>query len=135
MVAAGEKARTARRRQHHRRTGRTERSASIGSREANLRKFSDDIIRFVHRHFDRQVIQRVYDELDHGSLHTPREVRAVLYLSGGSFALLKHYIDMAEKDVPQVLTWAECVVGVAPEPMVVRDMSKPFTDDRNLGIG
>lgn len=98
-----------------------------------MRRPSDDIIRFVHEHFDRRVISSVYQLLD--GLTTPRVMRAVLYLSGGSIALLKHYIDAAKADVRQVITWAECVVDVTPEPMFVRDMSIPFTAEGNLGAG
>jgi hypothetical protein len=96
----------------------------VRSREANMRKSSEDVIRFVHRHFDRRVIATVYEMLD--CFSTPRVIRSVLYLSGGSLTLLKHYVEAAKADVRQVLTWAECVVDVAPEPMFVRDMSRPF---------
>jgi hypothetical protein len=98
-----------------------------------MRRPSDDIIQFVHHHFDRRVISSVYQLLD--GLTTPRVIRAVLYLSGGSIALLKHYVEAAKADVRQVITWAECVVDVAPEPMFVRDMSIPFTAEGNLGAG
>ena len=92
---------------------------------------SQDIIQFVHRHFERRAIPVVYQMLE--GLGTARVIRAVLYLSGGSIALLKHYVDAAKSDVRQVLTWAECVVDVSPEPMFVRDMSMPFTAEGNLG--
>ena len=98
-----------------------------------MRRPSDDIIQFVHQHFDRRVISSVYRLLD--GLTTPRVIRAVLYLSGGSIALLKHYVEAAKDDVRQVITWAECVVDVTPEPMFVRDMSIPFTAEGNLGSG
>jgi hypothetical protein len=98
-----------------------------------MRRPSDDIIHFVHHHFDRRVISSVYQLLD--GLTTPRVIRAVLYLSGGSIALLKHYVEAAKADVRQVITWAECVVDVSPEPMFVRDMSIPFTAEGNLGTG
>ena len=98
-----------------------------------MRRPSDDIIHFVHQHFDRRVISSVYQLLD--GLTTPRVIRAVLYLSGGSITLLKHYVEAAKADVRQVITWAECVVDVAPEPMFVRDMSIPFTAEGNLGAG
>ena len=84
----------------------------------------NDIIQFVHHHFERRAIPVVYQLLD-GLAHA-RVIRAVLYLSGGSIALLKHYVDAAKSDVRQVLTWAECVVDVSPEPMFVRDMSIPL---------
>ena len=96
-----------------------------------MRRPSDDIIHFVHRHFDRRAISSVYQLLE--GLSTPRVIRAVLYLSGGSIALLKHYVEAARADVRQVITWAECVVDVTPEPMFVRDMSIPFTAEGNLG--
>jgi hypothetical protein len=89
-----------------------------------MRKFEDDIVRFVHAHFEGRVIPTVYQLID--GLATPRVMRAVLFLSGGSLALLKHYLGAARDDVRQVLTWAECVVDVAPEPMYVRDLSRPF---------
>ena len=89
-----------------------------------MRRFEADIIRFVHAHFERKVIPSVYQMID--DLATPRVMRAVLFLSGGSIALLKHYLEAARTDVRQVLTWAECVVDVAPEPMFVRDLSMPF---------
>jgi len=98
-----------------------------------MRRPSDDIIQFVHQHFDRRVISSVYRLLD--GLTTPRVIRAVLYLSGGSITLLKHYVEAAKDDVRQVITWAECVVDVTPEPMFVRDMSIPFTAEGNLGSG
>jgi len=89
-----------------------------------MRRFEDDIIRFVHAHFERRAIANVYRLID--ELATPRVMRAVLFLSGGSMALLKHYLDAARADVRQVLTWAECICDVAPEPMFVRDLSLPF---------
>jgi len=98
-----------------------------------MRTFSDDIIQFVHHHFERRVLQSVYETLDRAGLHTPRVIRAVLFLSGGSIVMLKHYAEAAQADVGQVLTWAECVTDVAPEPMFVRDMSLPFTHEANLG--
>ncbi len=98
-----------------------------------MRRPSDDIVQFVHRHFDRRVIATVYGMLE--GLTTPRVIRAVLYLSDGSITMLKHYVEAAQTDVRQVLTWAECVVDVAPEPMFVRDMSIPFTAQGNLGVG
>jgi hypothetical protein len=98
-----------------------------------MRKPSDDIVQFVHQHFDRRSIPIVYRTLD--GLGTPRVIRAVLYLSGGSITLLKHYVEAAKEDVRQVLTWAECIVDVSPEPMFVRDMSIPFSAEGNLGAG
>lgn len=94
---------------------------------------SDDIVHFVHQHFDRRTISSVYQTIN--CLGTPRVIRAVLFLSGGSITLLKHYVDVAKTDVRQVLTWAECVTDVAPEPMFVRDMSIPFSAEGNLGAG
>ncbi|HTO57197.1 MAG TPA: hypothetical protein VMJ74_05350 [Pseudomonadales bacterium] len=89
-----------------------------------MRRFEADIIQFVHSHFERRVIPSVYQMID--ELATPRVMRAVLFLSDGSIAQLKHYLEAARADVRQVLTWAECVVDIAPEPMFVRDLSMPF---------
>jgi len=94
-----------------------------------MRKPSDDVVQFVHQHFDRCVIPTVYQTIE--CLGTLRVVRAVLFLSGGSITLLKHYVDAARADVRKVLTWAEYIVDVAPEPMFVRDMSRPFPAQDN----
>ncbi len=89
-----------------------------------MHKFSEDIVRWVHAHFERRAIPTVYTLIE--EFATPRVIRAVLLLSDGSIAMLRHYVDAAREDVRQVLIWAECVVDVAPEPMHVRDLSQPF---------
>jgi len=40
--------------------------------------------------------------------------------------MLKHYAATAALDVREILTRAEYVIGVAPMPMPIRSMSRPF---------
>jgi len=96
-----------------------------------MQTLTEDIVQFVHTRFPRTDIVKVYSALADGGIRTPRVIRAVLFLSGGSMALLHHYIGCAITDVRRVLTWAEYVVDVSEEPMWVRDLSKPFTHARN----
>lgn len=98
-----------------------------------MRVLTDDIIQFVHSRFSPRDINSVWATLTMADIDTPRVVRSVLFLSDGSVTVLKHYVDMARRDVRQVLTWAECVVDVGPDPLWARDMSKPFPHPRNLG--
>jgi hypothetical protein len=98
-----------------------------------MRVLTDDIIQFVHSRFSSRDIDTVWATLADADIGSPRLVRAVLFLSGGSITVLRHYVEMARHDARQVLTWAECVVDVAPEPLWTRDMSQPFPHPRNLG--
>lgn len=98
-----------------------------------MRVLTDDIIQFVHSRFSPRDIDSVWATLTGANVETPRVARAVLFLSDGSVTVLKHYLDIARKDVEQVLTWAEYVVDVGPDPLWARDMSKPFSHPRNLG--
>ncbi len=98
-----------------------------------MQELTDDIIQFVHDRFGQKDILKVYRALDDGGIKTPRVMRAVLFLSNGSTTMLSHYIERARTDVREVLVWAECEVDVSVEPLWVRDMSLPFTHDRNLG--
>lgn len=99
-----------------------------------MQDLTDDIVQFVHRHFDQRDILKVYRALDLAGITTPRVVRAVLYLAGGRIGMLNHYVECATRNVGELLVWAECETDVSPEPMWVRDMSLPFTHERNLGM-
>jgi nicotinamide mononucleotide adenylyltransferase len=98
-----------------------------------MRVLTDDIIQFVHSRFSPRDIDTVYATLADADIGTPRLMRAVLFLSEGSVTQLRHYVEMAMRDFRQVLTWAEYVVDVSPEPLWARDMSQPFPHPRNLG--
>jgi hypothetical protein len=73
--------------------------------------------------------------METAAVSTPRVMRAVLYLSSGSLSLLEHYVNECNADVRGILTSAEYEIDVNGEHMHVRDMSLPFTDERNLGRG
>lgn len=98
-----------------------------------MQALTNDIIQFVHSRFPRRDISRVFKALCDAKIETPRVVRAVLYLSDGSMSMLIHYINIAVADVRSLLTWAEYIVDVGPEPMWARDMSLPFDHEQNLG--
>ena len=98
-----------------------------------MQVLTDDIVQFVHSRFSTRDIATVYSIVADAKIDSPRLTRAVLYLSGGSVTVLRHYVDRAIADALQVLTWAEYILDVGPEPMHVRDMSRPFTHMLNLG--
>jgi len=98
-----------------------------------MRVLTDDIVHFVHSRFSTRDITNVYAIILDAMIDSPRVARAVLYLSGGSITVLRHYAERAMADPQQVLTWAEYILDVGPEPMRVRDMSHPFPHARNLG--
>jgi len=98
-----------------------------------MRVLTDDIVQFVHSRFSADHITTVYAIILDAQIDSPRLARAVLYLSGGSVTVLKHYVARAIIEPREVLTWAEYVLDVGPEPMRIRDMSQPFTHVRNLG--
>ena len=93
-----------------------------------------DIVDFVENRFSLKHRQRVAEILDRTEITTPRVVRAVLYLSDGSISLLEHYAAECQLDVRRILSRAEYLTGVSVEPLFVRDMSLPFTHERNLGL-
>lgn len=95
----------------------------------------DDIVQFVERRFAQTNREPVYRALETAAVSTPRVMRAVLYLSSGSLSLLERYVGECNEDVRGILTSAEYEADVHGEAMHVRDMSLPFTDERNLGKG
>lgn len=95
--------------------------------------FSPDITEFVRLRFGAEQYQQVIDILRSPALSTPRVMRSVLYLSNGSLSMLKHYRAEAEKDVRMILVEAEYITNVSADPLFIRDMSTPFSDERNLG--
>lgn len=92
-----------------------------------------DVVRFVERRFPSIHLVTIYELLSSDAVRTPRVMRSVLYLSNGSLSLLKHFVGRCSRDLAEVLMHAEYVVGVAEEPMAVRDMSMPFHHEANLG--
>ena len=92
-----------------------------------------DVVQFVERRFSKEDQPAVFRQLESPALTTHRVMRAVLYLSNGSRSMLEHYVTECSDDVRDILTRAEFVQGVADQPMPVRDMSLPFTHQRNLG--
>jgi hypothetical protein len=94
-----------------------------------------DVVQFIERRYAPDNFAAIFELLDSEVLSTPRVMRAVLYLADGSLSLLRHYVTECAEDVGDVLMRAEYVVGVADEPMAVRDMSQPFSRDENLGPG
>lgn len=92
-----------------------------------------DVVQFVERRFADYHAAEILSILDNPVLATPRVMRAVLFLADGSMSLLKHYVAECEHHVNDVLMHAEYVVGVAREPMAVRDMSLPYSHEDNLG--
>ena len=93
----------------------------------------NDVVQYIERRFAAHQAPTIFDLLKHEMLSTPRVMRAVLYLADGSLSLLKHYITECHADTGDVLMRAEYVVGVTEEPMAIRDMSRPFDADENLG--
>jgi len=92
-----------------------------------------DVVQFIERRFAAHQAPTIFELLKDETLATPRVMRAVLYLADGSLSLLKHYIAECQGDLGDVLMRAEYVVGMAEEPMAIRDMSRPFDADQNLG--
>jgi hypothetical protein len=95
--------------------------------------FSPDIKEFVRLRFRAEQHQQVMEVLQCPALSTPRVMRSVLFLANGSLSMLKHYRAKAEKDVRTILVEAEYITDISNEPLFVRDMSAPFSDERNLG--
>lgn len=93
-----------------------------------MRPFSQDIVDFIERKFQPAEVPKVLAVLEQNAdvLSTPRVQRSVLFLSDGSLTMLKHYAATAALDVREILTRAEYVIGVAPLPMPIRSMSRPF---------
>ena len=92
-----------------------------------------DVVRFVERRFPSIHLVTIYELLSSNAVRTPRVMRSVLFLSNGSLSLLKHFVGRCSHDVAEVLMHAEYMVGIAEEPMAVRDMSLPFHHEANLG--
>ncbi len=95
--------------------------------------FSSDIAQFVRLRFGSGNYEHVKKLLSQPAVSTPRVMRSVLFLSNGSLSMLKHYICEAEKDVRAVLVDAEYASGISEEPLYLRDMCAPFSDEKNLG--
>jgi hypothetical protein len=95
--------------------------------------FSPDIKEFVRLRFRDEQYQQVMEVLQCPALSTPRVMRSVLFLSNGSLSMLRHYRAKAEQDVRTILVEAEYITDLSQDPLFVRDMSAPFSDDRNLG--
>ncbi len=96
-----------------------------------MRPLPDDIVEFIHQHFATSEIPSVYELLDRHELSTPRVHRALLYLSGGSLTMLRHYVASAALDIREILLRAEYVLNVGSEPMRVRSMAEPFDGPHN----
>jgi hypothetical protein len=95
-------------------------------------KLPDDVMYYISQRFADRDQQCVFGLLDQNHLSTPRIMRSVLFLANGSLSLLKHNIEVCRTDLREILTNAEYVIGIAERPMPIRDMSLPFTDERNL---
>ncbi len=93
-----------------------------------MRPFNDDIVAFIHANFTAQDAPKAIEILRNNGhvLTTPRIQRAVLFLSGGSLAILRHYVTAAALDVRQVIIRSEYVMDLAKEPMHVRSMEDAF---------
>jgi hypothetical protein len=92
-----------------------------------------DVVQFIERRFAQSDAAEIFEILKSEVATTPRVMRAVLFLANGSLSLLKHYVVECGEDLGDVLMRAEYVVGVADEPMAIRDMSQPFGAEDNLG--
>ncbi len=95
--------------------------------------FPPDVVVFIERFFNQKEIQKVNQLLQTAEVSTPRVMRSVLYLSHGSLSLLKHFVSECALDMRNVVLQAEYVTNISKEPMFVRDMSLPFSDEYNLG--
>lgn len=93
-----------------------------------MRPLSDDIVAFIRTRFRGEDEATVHQLLDNDAVSTPRVQRSVLYLSGGSLSMLKHYVNVASTDVREVILRAEYVLDVAEHPMPVRNMAEPFEE-------
>lgn len=93
-----------------------------------MRPLQDDIVEFIHSSFRPQDVPRVFEILQDNAdlLSTPRVQRSVLFLSGGSLSMLRHYVTTAELNLPEVLIRAEHVLDVATAPMPIRSMAEKF---------
>lgn len=91
---------------------------------------ADDVVHFIERNFHAGDVPRVFDLLKifADELSTPRVQRSVLFLAGGSLAMLNHYVAIALVDVRKVIVQAEYVTDVSSKPMLVRSMSEPFNE-------
>ncbi|MEQ8860138.1 MAG: hypothetical protein RIC56_15960 [Pseudomonadales bacterium] len=96
-----------------------------------MRPFSDDIVEFIEQCFHADDVPKAIEVLRNNGhvLSTPRVQRAVLFLSGGSLAMLRHYVTAAALDVREILLRAEYVLDVTPEPMRVRSLADGFRYD------
>lgn len=90
-----------------------------------------DVVRYVETNYPDNSQVRIRDYLD--DLGTPRVQRSVLYLANGSVSLLEHYANEALADTREVLLAAEYETRVSETPIPMRDMSKPFHHEDNLG--
>jgi len=92
-----------------------------------------DVMLYIEHRFAVEDQSQAIALLDQDHLRTARVLRSVLFLANGSLRLLEHNIDVCRNDLTAILTNAEYIVGAADKPVPIRDMSVPFTDERNLG--
>jgi hypothetical protein len=89
-----------------------------------MRPLEPDVLRFVRERFQPEAFDEAISVLHRDALSRPRVQRAVLYLSGGSLAMLEHYAALALRDLDQLLERAEYVLDVAEAPLRIRDFVK-----------
>lgn len=90
-----------------------------------------DVVRYVEINYPHSSQSRIRDYLD--DLGTPRLQRAVLYLGNGSFSMFEHYAAAAASDIREIVVAAEYETQISEMPIPIRDMSKPFHHEDNLG--
>ena len=92
-----------------------------------------DVVRYVEINYPQNSHARIRDYLD--DLGTPRVQRSVLYLANGSMSMFEHYASEAVTDTREVIVEAEYETRISETPIPMRDMSKPFHHEDNLGKG
>jgi hypothetical protein len=97
--------------------------------------FPTDVVCFVEQRFDIKHADRIFAALKSKELSTPRVMRSILFLANGSMTLFEYFVKMALADVRDLLLQAEYETEVTEQPMLLRNMSLPFTDEENLGAG
>lgn len=90
-----------------------------------------DVVRYVEINYPHNTHARIRDYLD--DLGTPRVQRSVLYLANGSMSMFEHYAAEAVTDTREVIVEAEYETRISETPIPMRDMSKPFNHQDNLG--
>lgn len=91
-----------------------------------MRPLESDVLQFIHDQFPTEAFDQVVDALGCDALSTPHVQRAVLYLSGGSLAMLRHYAALARQDLAGLIERAEYVLEAAPAPLEVREFVEPL---------